>query len=72
MSITLTGKTLVGATKYNTLTLTFPSIVIEDWDRKLSNNDIGMQTFGFTALYSVADTSTASALIQNTIATQYV
>lgn len=71
MSITITGKTLIGATKYNQLTLTFPSIAIEDWDRNLGNNDIVMQTFGFTALYSVADTSTASCIVQNTISAQY-
>jgi len=71
MSITITGKTLIGATKYNQMTFTFPSVVLEDWDRSTANNEIVTQTFGFTGLYSVADTSTASVLVQNTISAQY-
>jgi hypothetical protein len=71
VQITITWKTLIWATKYNQLSFTFAAITLEDWDRKITNNEIVNQTFGFSALYSIADTKTISATLQNTISTQY-
>ncbi len=69
--ITITGKTLIGATKYNQLTFVFANTRLEDWDRSMSNNEIVSQTFGFSSMYSVGDTSSISATVQNTISAQY-
>ena len=71
MQITITGKTLIGATKYNELSFTFASVSLEDWDRNMSNNEVVNQTFGFTGLYSLTEASSISATLQNTISAQY-
>jgi hypothetical protein len=72
MQIIITWKTLVWATKYNEITFTFPTVVLENWDRSIKNNDIVNETFGFTALYSKVDGTTISATLQNGTSTQYI
>lgn len=71
IELTVEGKFLIGATKYNALTFRVAQAVIEDWDRSDSNDDIVTQSFGFTGLYSVGDGKTFDATLVNTVSTIY-
>lgn len=71
MQIEITWRSLIWATKYNSLIIQFDSIVLENWDRSTDKNAIVNQTFGFTALYSTAWTETMNAVLQNTKNTIY-
>lgn len=71
LSITITGKNLIGATKKAQLTLTMPRVSLEDWKRSDDANGIVTQTFGFVAEFSAADAMTINAALQNTRNTTY-
>jgi hypothetical protein len=72
MQIEITGTTLIGATKYNQLTIQLASVVLEDWDRSTGLGDVMTQTFGFTAMYKLSETKTITATLQNKRSTQYI
>lgn len=71
MQIMLEGKTLLGATKYEAVDIQLASVVLEDWGRKIDNNNIVKQSFGFTALYKLGETKIATIDLSNAKATQY-
>lgn len=71
IEITLEGRALIGATKYESLTIQLASVVLEDWGRSDDNNNIVTQSFGFTAMYKLAETKAITATLQNTKTTIY-
>jgi hypothetical protein len=71
LSISVDGRTLIGATKYSNLTLQMNSVVLDSWELSDENDALLTQKFGFTALYKLADTAMVTATLQNTKATQY-
>lgn len=71
LDISVEGRVLLGATKYENVTFTFASVVLEDWDRSDDKDGIITQSFGFTALYKLAETKMMTATIQNSKATIY-
>lgn len=71
IEISLEGRSLIGATKYETLTFQFASVVLEDWELGDDRDAIGSQSFGFTALYKLGETKMLTADLTNTKSTQY-
>lgn len=71
IEILVEGRALLGATKYENITLRLTSVVLEDWDRSDDNNGIVTQSFGFTGMYKLAETSMITATLQNARATIY-
>jgi hypothetical protein len=71
MSLLCQGPTLIGATKKPELYFELASVVLEDWKRSNDADKLVTQTVGFTGIFSIADTKTISAYLQNTRATTY-
>lgn len=71
IEIQIEGRTLLGATKYENITIQLASVVLEDWDRSDDKNNIVTQSFGFTALYKLAETKMMTVDLSNAKATQY-
>lgn len=71
IEISIEGRALIGATKYEALTIQLASVVLEDWGKSDGNNDIVTQSFGFTAMYKLAETKAITADLTNTKSTIY-
>lgn len=71
IEISLEGRTLIGATKYENLTIQLASVVLEDWGRTTDKDGIVTQSFGFTAVYKLAETKIATIDLTNARATVY-
>lgn len=71
VEIQLDGRTLIGATKFEGLTIQLASVVLEDWGRSDDKDGIVTQTFGFTGVYKLAETKIMTIDIQNAKATVY-
>lgn len=71
LEIQIQGRTLIGATKYEDLTIQLASIVLEDWDRNDDKDALMSQSFGFTALYKLGETKMMTVDLQNARSTAY-
>mgnify|MGYP007125359886 CR=1 FL=1 len=71
LEIQLEGRTLIGATKYENITIQLASVVLEDWGRSDDNNGIVTQSFGFSALYKLAESKMITIDVTNAKSTQY-
>ncbi len=71
LQIEIEGSTLIGATKYNKITIQFAQVHLESWKRSSGNNDLLTETFGFEAEYSVGDTQTMNVVLQNNKSSNY-
>lgn len=71
IEIQVEGRTLIGATKYENLTIQVASVVLTEWDRDTNNDEIVKQTFGFTGLYKLAETKQITASLTNAKSTIY-
>jgi len=71
IEIQLEGRALIGATKYENITIQLASVVLEDWDRSDDKDGIVTQSFGFTALYKLVETKMMTIDLTNAKATQY-
>jgi hypothetical protein len=71
IQIEIVGKSLIGATQYNKLTLQFAQVGLDTWERSGGNDDLIKETVGFTAEYNLATTQTMNATLQNTKSTTY-
>lgn len=71
MQLEIDGSTLIGATKFNKITVQFAQVSHDTWERSSDNNGLVNQTIGFVAEYSFADTQTMNIVLQNTKATNY-
>lgn len=65
IQIEIEGATLIGATKYNKLTIQLASVQLESWEKSTGNNDIVNETIGMIAEYSFTDTQTINAILVN-------
>ena len=71
IEINVESRVLLGATKYESITIQLASVVLEDWDRSDDKDGIVTQSFGFTGMYKLAETKMVTATLQNARATQY-
>lgn len=71
LQIEIEGATLIGATKYNKLTIQFAQVHLESWDRSSDNNALVSETIGFVGEYSFGDTQTMNMVLQNTKSANY-
>lgn len=71
IEIKVDGRNLIGATRRDELTIRLNSVILTEWDRDMGNDAIVTQTFGFTALYRLSETSQITATLQNTKSTIY-
>lgn len=71
IEISVEGRTLIGATKYENLTFQFASVILEDWGTSDDKDGIVTQTFAFTSMYKLAETKMLTASLTNAQATQY-
>jgi len=71
IEIDIVGRTLIGATKYNQITIQFAQVALDEWDRSSDNNAIVTQTMGFTAMYKLGETKTMTIDLTNTLSAQY-
>lgn len=71
LEITVEGRVLIGATKYEALTIQLASIVLEDWGKSDDNNNIVTQSFGFTGMYKLAETKSITIDLTNARTTTY-
>lgn len=71
LEIQIDGRNLIGATKYENITIQLASVVLEDWGRSDDNNGIVTQSFGFTGLYKLSETKLMTIDITNAKSTQY-
>lgn len=71
IQIEIEGSTLVGATKYNKITIQLASVQFSTWDKKTGNNDIVTETVGLVGEYSFTDTQTMNVSLVNTKSTTY-
>lgn len=71
IEIQVDWRNLIGATKYDGLTIQLASVILEDWGVSDDNNGIVTQTFGFTGLYKLAETKQITISIQNARSAQY-
>lgn len=65
------GRSLIGATKYENLTIQLASVILTEWDRDSNNDEIVKQTFGFTGFYKLAETKQITASLTNAKSTIY-
>jgi len=65
IEIKVDGRSLIGATKREELTIQLASCVLTEWDKDMGNDSIVTQTFGFTALYKLSETKQLTATLQN-------
>ena len=71
IEISITGRNLIGATKYETLVFQIASSVFTEWDKDTNNDSIVTQSFGFDASYKLTETKMITASLTNTKATIY-
>lgn len=71
LQIEIEGASLIGATKYNTLTIQLASVQLESWEKTAGNNDIITETIGMIAEYSFTDTQTINVSLVNKKTTAY-
>ena len=71
IQIQIDGKTLIGATEYNSITIQIAKVNLSSWDRSDGNNDLVNETVGFDAEYSFSDTQTMNISLQNTKTSAY-
>lgn len=71
IQIEIEGATLIGATKYNKLTIQLAQVHLESWERSSGNNDLVSETIGFVGEYSFGDTQTMNATLVNTKSSNY-
>lgn len=71
MEIQLEGRALIGATKYENITIQLASIILEDWGRSDDKDGIVTQTFGFTGMYKLSETKILTIDLTNAKATIY-
>lgn len=71
LQIEIEGATLIGATKYNKLTIQLASVQFESWEKSSGNNDITTETVGIIGEYSFVDTQTMNVTLVNTKTTTY-
>lgn len=71
IQIEIEGATLIGATKYNKLTIQLAQVHLESWERSTGNNDLVTETIGFVGEYSFGDTQTMNISLQNTKSANY-
>lgn len=65
IQINIKGNTLIGATKYNELTIQIARVALDSWDRSGGNDDIVTEHIGFTAEYDLTTTQTMNAVLTN-------
>lgn len=65
IQITITGDTLIGATKYNELIVQLAQCELETWDRSSDNNALMTQEVGFIGEYNFTNTQTMNISLQN-------
>lgn len=71
IQIEIEGATLIGATKYNKITIQLASVQLESWEKSTGNNDLITESVGFVAEYSTSDTQTMNIVLQNTKTANY-
>lgn len=71
IEIQVEGRVLLGATKYENITIQLASVVLEDWDRSDDKDGIVTQSFGFTGMYKLSETKMLTVSLQNAKNTQY-
>ncbi len=71
IQIEIEGATLIGATKYNKITIQLASVQFETWEKSTGNDDLVIESVGFIAEYSTSDTQTMNIVLQNKKATDY-
>lgn len=71
IELVVEGRSLIGATKYESITIQLASVILQEWDRDSNNDEIVKQTFGFTAFYKLAETKMITATLQNAKSTIY-
>lgn len=71
IELVIEGRSLIGATKYESITIQLASVVLQEWDRDSNNDEIVKQTFGFTGLYKLSETKQITATLQNAKSTIY-
>lgn len=71
IEIKVDGRSLIGATRREELTIQLASCILTEWDKDMGNDSIVTQTFGFTALYKLSETSQITATLQNAKSTIY-
>lgn len=71
IQITVTGETLIGATKYNELVIQLAKASFEDWDRSDGLDDLMSQNFGFIGEYDFTNTQSMNITLQNVKSTGY-
>lgn len=71
IQLDITGRTLIGVTKYDQLTVQVASATLEDWDRSADLNGIVSQSFGMKAMYKLAELKLLTVDLTNTKTTQY-
>lgn len=71
VQIEIEGGTLIGATKYNKITIQLAQVHLSSWDRSDGVDDLITEQVGFTAEYSFTDTQTANVVLQNVKSSAY-
>jgi Phage tail tube protein len=71
VQIEIVGKTLIGATQYNKITIQFAQVGFDSWERSGGNDDLIKETVGFTAEYNLTNTQTMNVVLQNVKSTAY-
>lgn len=71
VQIEIEGATLIGATKYNKITIQFAQVMLSSWERSSGNNDLVTETVGFEGEYSFGDTQTMNVVLQNNKSANY-
>lgn len=71
IQITITGPTLIGATKYNQIVIQIAAAHLSSWERSTGNNDLVKETIGFIGEYDVTNTQTLNITLQNTKSSNY-
>lgn len=69
--IEITWRTLIWATKYNTITIQFASVSLEDWKASDNLDELTNEQFWFVWLYKLSETKTMTIDLINTLSSQY-
>ena len=67
--ITITGTTLIGATKYASITITLHKMIVTDWSRDGGNDELVTQNIAIKGLLNTADAEAMELTLQNKTAT---
>lgn len=71
IEIEIVGRTLIGATRYNTITIQIPKVALEDFSVSDSLDEIQTQTLWFIWMYKLSETATITTTLINTKSSQY-